>query len=194
MAYERFLSARRELIARVIRDAYTRLSAEAGPAVSPPPATVDALVAEGEGTLTEFKGTLRVNLHTKQPDPRMELGIVKTIAGFLNSRGGTLIVGVTDDGQPVGVPAADQFLNEDKMNLHLVNLVTGRVGVTYMMYVHPRFEDFEGSRVMVVECWPARSPVFVKDGSVERFYIRAGASTAELTASQAQEYAQRHFK
>src|SRR5438034_7408217 len=99
-----------------------------------------------------------------------------------------------DDGSPVGVPEADQFTNEDKMGLHLVNLVTSRIGATYMMYVHPRFEDLETQRVMAVECWRANSPVFVKDGSVERFFIRAGASTAELPASQAQEYIKLHFK
>jgi predicted HTH transcriptional regulator len=96
----------------------------------------------------------------------MELSCLKTVAGFLNSGGGTLIVGVTDDGEPVGIPQTDGFANEDKMNLHLVNLISGRIGARYMMYVHPRFEDYQGSRVMAVECWPSKSAVFVKDGSV----------------------------
>ena len=103
-------------------------------------------------------------------------------------------MGVTDDGEPVGIPKADGFQNEDKMNLHLVNLVSSRIGATYMMYVHPRFEDFGESRVMAVECWPAKSAVYVKDDKVERFYIRAGASTAELPASQALEYIKLRFK
>jgi len=80
------------------------------------------------------------------------------------------------------------------MHLHLVNILKERIGVTHMMYIHPRFEDLQDKRVMVVECWPARSPVFVKDSGIERFYIRAGASTAELTMSQVQEYTKQRFK
>lgn len=195
MEYRPFLSARRELMAKVIKDAWVRLS---GTATAKPEAgaglTLEAMIAGGEGTTTEFKATLRVNLHTQQPDPKIEMSCLKTIAGFLNSKGGTLIVGVTDDGTPVGVPETDQFPNEDKMNLHLVNLVSARIGATYMMYVHPRFEDYDGQRVMAVECWPAKSPVFVKDGNVERYFIRAGASTAELPAGQAQEHIKLRFK
>jgi predicted HTH transcriptional regulator len=121
------------------------------------------------------------------------LSCLKTIAGFLNSQGGTLIIGVSDDGEPVGVPAIDQFPSEDKMNLHLVNILASRIGSQFMLYIHPRFEDFKASRVMAVECWPSKSPVFVKDGAVERFFIRAGASTAELPASQAQGYIKERF-
>jgi hypothetical protein len=62
-----------------------------------------------------------------------------------------------------------------------------------MLYIHPRFEEYHGNRVMVVECWESKSPVFVKDGSIDRFYIRAGASTAELPAGQAQGYIKLRF-
>ena len=41
----------------------------------------------------EFKTTLRINLHTDEPDKRMEMAVLKTLAGFLNTNGGTLIVG-----------------------------------------------------------------------------------------------------
>jgi predicted HTH transcriptional regulator len=182
-------------MARVIRDGYDSLAAATVTAPGGATAlTVESLVAGGEGTTTEFKSALRVNLHTGDPDPRIELAALKTIAGFLNANGGNLVIGVSDDGTPVGVPSADKVTNEDKMNLHLVNLVSSKIGTPYMMYVHPRFEDFEGVRVMAVECWSAKSPVFVKDGNVTRFYIRAGASTAELGASDAHEYIKLRFK
>jgi hypothetical protein len=194
MDYKEFLIARRDMIARVIREGYETLMDGPGTAPTAPAALpVVSVISGGEGVNTEFKSALRVNLHTSQPDPRIELTSLKTIAGFLNSQGGTLIIGVSDDGEPVGVPGADQFPSEDKMNLHLVNILVSRIGAQFMLYVHPRFEDFQGSRVMAVECWPAKSPVFVKDGGVERFYIRAGASTAELPAGQAQGYIKQRF-
>lgn len=54
--------------------------------------------------------------------------------------------------------------------------------------MHPRFEDYEDQRVMVIECLESTAPVFLKDGSIERFYIRTGPSTTELSASQTQDY------
>ncbi len=140
----------------------------------------------------EFKSTLRTNLHTGSKDPRMELAVLKTLAGFLNSNGGTLVVGVSDDGNPVGIQA-DEFDNEDRMGLHLVNIVKTRMGIQALTNMHVRFDDHDGCRVMVVKCRRASRPVFLKDGDTERFYIRTGPSTTELSASQTQDYIKQRF-
>jgi hypothetical protein len=137
MQYQDFLRKRRERMAIVIRDAYKglvgELDIEAQKASAMP---VEALVKESEGTTIEFKSTLRINLHTREKDPKMELAIIKTIAAFLNMNGGTLIIGVSDDGEPVGIEA-DKFPNEDKMNLHLVNLIKERISASSMLYISP---------------------------------------------------------
>jgi hypothetical protein len=174
MEYPTFLMRRRELIAQVIFDAYRMLSEhDDGTGLGAPvgDANVAQLARAGESTVVEFKSTLRTNLHTNLVDQRMELSCLKTIGAFLNSSGGTLIVGVADDGTGVGIEE-DGFENEDKMMLHFGNLVRDRIGAQYVMYVHPRFEDYESVRVLTVECLPARSAVFVKDGALERFYVR----------------------
>jgi hypothetical protein len=189
MSYRDFLVDRRERIARFIADAHEKLR---GKEQQPTSVDIARLIQMGEGEQIELKSTLRTNLHTGQKDPKMELAILKTIAGFLNSRGGTLIIGVTDDGETLGLEV-DEFENEDKMNLHLVNLVRDRVGAQLLMYVHPRFEDREEKRVLVVECWPANSAVFVKEGGAEKFYVRTGAATTELSPSQTQDFIKRRF-
>jgi predicted HTH transcriptional regulator len=104
----------------------------------------------------------------------------------------TLIVGVSDDGEPVGVEA-DKFPDEDKMNLHLVNIIKERIGPSSMLYISPRFDDYQDARVLVLECLPAKTPVFVKDGNIERFFVRTGAATSELSASQTQEFIKSRF-
>jgi predicted HTH transcriptional regulator len=154
--------------------------------------SIEALIGGGESNDVEFKSTLRINLHTGQTDPRMEHSCLKTIAGFLNSRGGTLIVGVDDNGDVLGIEE-DKFANEDKMGLHLVNLIKSRIGPQYMLSIHPRFEDYDGKRVLVVECTRSRVPVFLKEGNIERFYVRTGAASTELSASQTQEFIKLHF-
>jgi predicted HTH transcriptional regulator len=179
-------------MAAVIREAYEKLTAGGTSEDARGRLSVDVLVEVGEGELLEFKSTLRVNLHTGEKDPRIELAMVKTIAGFLNTTGGTLVVGVSDDGVPVGL-APDGFSDEDRMNLYLVDVLKSRIGAPTMLYVHPRFEDYLDERVLVVECQPSKSPVFVKDGNVERFYIRTGAATTELNASQIQQFIRQRF-
>lgn len=151
------------------------------------------VVVTGESEAVEFKSTLRTNLHTGNKDPRMELSVLKTLAGFLNTNGGMLVIGVSDDGSPVGIQA-DDFPNEDKMCLHLVNIVKTRLGVQAMTNLHAHFDDHEDCRVMVVKCRKSPTPVFLKDGDAERFYIRTGPSTTELSASQTQEYIKQRFR
>jgi len=193
MNYREFLVQRRELIARVIQEGYRTLAAEQVEVAPYMPLSLSDIMANGESSEVEFKSTLRVNLHTGNKDPRIELAVIKTIAGFLNSNGGILTIGVADDRTPLGIEA-DRFENEDKMSLHLVNLIKDRIGPSAMQFIHAHFEDYDSYRVMVVECSRAKTPVFVKDGAIERFYIRTGPSTTELSASQTQEYIKQRYK
>jgi len=193
MNYHEFLEQRRELIAQVVREGYLTLTAEHVDVVQDIPLSLKDIIQNGESSEVEFKSTLRVNLHTGNRDPRMELAVLKTIAGFLNSNGGILTIGVADDGPPLGIDA-DGFENEDKMSLHLVNLIKEHIGSSMMQFIHARFEDYNSCRVMVIECSKTKSPAFVKDGNIERFYIRTGPSTTELPASQTQEYIKQRYE
>ena len=98
-----------------------------------------------------------------------------------------------NDGIPIGL-RSDQFANEDKMALHLANLINGRIGPQHMIYIHPRFDDYDGERVLLVECWASKVPVFVKEENDERFYIRTGASTTELNSSQTHDFIKQRFE
>jgi predicted HTH transcriptional regulator len=181
-------------MAQVIAEGYRRL-VEPGNEDSQAPSVIDLgnLLNGGESGGVEFKATLRTNLHTGARDPKMELMALKTIAGFLNSSGGTLAVGVLDDGNPMGLDA-DGFENEDKMALHLVNIVKSRLGSAALTQIHTHFEDHDEFRVMLVRCPASATPIFVKDGEVERFYVRTGPSTTELSPSQTHEYLKQRFK
>ncbi|WP_129596556.1 GmrSD restriction endonuclease domain-containing protein [Methanohalophilus profundi] len=185
--YRDFLEQRRELMAKVIAEGYKTLKSDAYTDTKIEDFDLDSLILSGESSAVEFKSTLRTNLHTGDKDPRMELAVLKTLAGFLNTNGGTLIIGVADDGESVGIDV-DSFQNEDKMSLHLVNIVKSRMGPHAMTSIHPHFEDYNGSRIMVLKCDAATAPIFVNDNGTERFYIRTGPSTTELQPSQTQEY------
>lgn len=150
-----------------------------------------ATIAAGESDQVEFKSSLRTNLHTREKDPKMEAAVIKTIAGFLNTRGGTLIVGVRDDGSPIGIDV-DGFANEDKMNLHLTNLVNNKIGKHAWSSISAWFDNYQGTRVLVVRCEKSATPVYVKEG--ETFYIRTGNATNALSVREGHEYISANFR
>ena len=193
LEYHEFLQQRRVGMAQIIQEGYRVLAGETKPKPIESEINIEQLVSSGESEVVEFKATLRRNLHTGINDPRMEHAILKSLAGFLNTNGGTLFVGVADDGSPVGIKA-DGFSSEDSMALHLVNIVKSRMGAIAMTGIHVHFEDYNSHRVMVVRCGKAHDPVYLKDGHAERFYVRTGPSTTELTPSQTVDYISRHFQ
>lgn len=192
LPYDQFLVERRLRMAQVVRRAWEQLRGDGAiEAVAPP--SVAELIAGGETGAVEFKSTLRINLHTGQPDEKMHLSALKTIAGFLNAKGGTLLIGVADDGEVLGI-GADGFPNEDKMGLHLVNLIKDRIGEVFLPYVHPHFEDQEDERVLMVRCEPGPKAAFLKDGKEQRFFVRGGNATTDLSGAVTTDYINHRFK
>ena len=190
--YGTFLVHRRDHMAQVVREGYERLALGGGSSDESNDIDVEVLIASGESDLVELKSTLRVNLHTRQRDVRIEHAVLKTLAGFLNKDGGTLVVGVADDGSPIGLEV-DGFDTEDRMSLHLVNIVNESMGPTVWAHMHANFDDFGDGRVLVVRCDRSSAPVYIKDGQTERFYVRTGPSTTELQVASALDYIGRRF-
>lgn len=147
----------------------------------------------GESEKVEYKSTLRTNLSTGEKDPRMEKAVLKTIVAFLNSNGGTLLIGVADDGTVIGVDE-ESFDNRDKLNLHLTNIIASQIGNEYLPYISFRLSDYEGKGVVRVVCRKSDSPVFLKDGKQETFYVRSGPSSVDLHGMDTLNYVLNRFK
>ncbi len=150
------------------------------------------LIAHGENEQVEFKSTLRKNLKTGAKDPAMELAVLKTVAAFLNGRGGTLLIGVQDDGGISGI-GPDEFAGPDKYLLHFSRLLDGRIGTHVNQYIHYDLVRIGEEYVLRVDCDPSAHPAFVKDGVLEYFFVRNGPSTINYTLSQAFAYIRERF-
>lgn len=156
MEYEHLLEERRELMAKVIQRGYTTLTTDKELFDKSKMCILNNLVELGESNTVEFKSTLLINLHTRETDTRMELSVLKTIVGFFNTDGGTLIIGVTDDDVSLGIEM-DRFKNEDAMNFHLVNIIGSRMNLSTLVNINMHFED---NRVLDVQFKPALNPIF----------------------------------
>lgn len=192
MNYDEFLEVRRQKIADVIQAGYNKLSS-IDPEEDAEITSIDQLIQGGESENIEFKSTMRVNLYTNAKDQKIEMAFLKTIAAFLNTNGGVLVVGVNDDGESLGLDP-DGFENSDKFYLHAVNLIRDRMGSENALYIHPQFEDYEGKQIFVVKCKPALKPVYVKDQGQEKFFARTGNSTTELNGRELEDYINLRFR
>lgn len=154
-----------------------------------PVENVRELLAGGENEQLEFKSTVRWNLQAGKPGKEMELAWLKTVVAFLNSKGGVIVLGVADDGTPVGL-AKDNFANDDKCLRHVDNLLDQHVGAAFLPYVSVRLESVDELKVVVIVCQPSPQPAFLRSGNSEDFYIRSGPGTRKLPASQIMSYMQ----
>ncbi len=151
------------------------------------------LIKKGENEKSEFKSTLRVNLHTNDIDKKIEHSVLKTICAFLNSKGGTLLIGVSNSGEILG-NAKDRFEDSDKFDLHLTNLIKSKIGRDNTNLVDIENVLVDEKMVTRVECKKSSKPVFLKGlSSDEEFYIRAGPSSLLIKGSELINYVEKRF-
>ena len=159
------------------------------------------LIKIGESPNTEFKSTLRVNLHTNKPDDKMELACIKTIAGFMNTKNGTLIIGVADSKEILGLSTDfESFSNKtdllDEFQKHLDNLVEKYIGNSAYSLIKIYFPEVEDKMICRIDVDFRKSgAIYVKNKSKnsEEFYIRRAASTTALNPSEMMNYIENHW-
>lgn len=85
--------------------------------------------------------------------------------------------------------------NQTEKNRYLNRIcqIIQRIGSQHGVHIDIRFEDYDGHRIMVVNCARARVPVFLKDAGMEKFFMRNGTATRELSGNQQLEYIKSRF-
>jgi len=189
--YNDFLATRRALLARKLNQHMAQLIAEPEEVRHRP---IAELVKLGESSTLEFKSTFQWDVKQGQQNKSLRRSVLKSVAALMNSEGGTLIIGVEDDGQIFGLER-DIWLfgSRDKFEQALVNLVVGDIGPGLSHYYRIRFEEIFGKLVCVVEVDPVRGKdgVFVKGDNPTKgkeFFVRIGNTTRSLDPEQTHAY------
>jgi len=152
---------------------------------------LDAIIAAGESEWLEFKSTFRWDLQESRTNRALELVIIKSLAGFLNGRGGTLLIGVDDNGEILGLDADYRTLKKgdrDGFQQALFTAVATSMGgdiAPYLAVLFHRVHEKEVCRVIVE---PASRPVYIEHSGAPRLYLRSGAATRELNVKEAIAY------
>jgi predicted HTH transcriptional regulator len=198
-------------MARVIREAFERL--RRGEISAEPETVATRLTAQelieaasgingaenAESTSLEFKAAARWNQHSHARDAAVEFAIVKAVAGFMNAQGGTLLIGVNDSGQAVGLQhdlKTTQKGDLDGYQLWLTDLFGTHMTKAPLTNIAISFEQVEGQAVCRVDVAPATAPVYVNQPKGERtadFYVRLGNSTRKLATDEFSAYQRDHW-
>jgi hypothetical protein len=152
---------------------------------------VQSLIAQGESATLEFKSSFRWDLRENKTNRALEGVILKTVAGYMNGDGGTLLIGVADDGSIVGLDHDYKTLKKpdrDGFEQALMTAVATKLGGDACRAVQTVFHSLADKEVCRVIVAPMRRPVYVKDGDAPRLYVRTGVSTRELNVQEAVNY------
>jgi len=150
------------------------------------------IIDKGENESVEFKSTLRWNLKASKKDPRITHAILKTINAFLNTNGGILLVGVSDEGHVLGLDE-DRFENEDKLLLFLTNVIKSQLGTLHIDKIHYHTEQINNKSILRIDVQEGDEPCYLVNEKLDHFYIRTGPSTTDLRLSKLYQYISKRF-
>lgn len=153
--------------------------------------SVIEFIRQGESFTLEFKSTLQWDVREERKNKDLQFSVLKTIAAFLNSEGGTLLIGVEDNGSIFGLEQDLALLSKgslDQFQLTLIQLIKDRIGVRFTSFITIRFEQVEQKDVCIVSVQKASRPAVLRDKDKEQFYIRCGNQSQPLKLDEVVEY------
>lgn len=125
----------------------------------------------------------------------MEKSIAKTVAAFLNSKGGVLYIGVDDDGNIIGLDEDYAFLekpNSDRFRLKLKHCLEGFLRNKIIFEnILIEFPNIKGREICKVSISPSSTPIFLHDGNKQECYVRVDNESIPYTTNEFFEYWQR---
>jgi hypothetical protein len=204
MEYAPFLEARRGLIAKVIRSAFEKLRSGQlpmleEPAVGAAPAqgwTIESLISEHETDTVEFKSSAFYSYKPDVPVKVVTESIVKSVAGFANAGGGTLAIGIADDGEVLGIQpdyelkgvGSDGYINA------LTSTLLTALGGAATALTSIQVESVQELPVCLVYVQPSPEPVFAKvSKSDHTFFVRINNSTRHLEGADLVSYVKQRW-
>lgn len=198
--YEKFIEKRREMLSEKLNEFLENISVTEQNIKS----TVDVqrIIDSGEDRFIEYKSSMRWNIRENKADKEIEKMILKTVSGFTNAEGGTLLIGVSDDGEVLGLQ--DDYntfkeANKDHFELHLKNIINSEIGNAFgasnVTITFPTIDELE---ICMVEIAPSNQPIYLevrdKNGNKsKKFYVRSGNRSQELEIDQAAEFIKSRF-
>ncbi len=203
--YELFLQKRREMLAEELNAFLTNITETESVRET---YSIEDIISNGETEDTEFKQTFRYNIFKAEYDRSREDDIIKCIAAFGNSEtGGDLFIGVSDDGEVLGLE--DDFQNlrkngpvdKDGFELLLRECISGAFGEVFTATkIDISFPKIEGKEICLVSVRPVSTPKDLlivkknKNGQEQQIiYLRSGNSSRTIPPEEYSSFIETRF-
>lgn len=157
---------------------------------------VAQLLKTDEHERLEFKSSLRFDHRNGNVSRELERAAMKTIAAFLNTKGGELVIGASDAREPVGLLADYSTLRRptsDGFENHFTQIFNAMIGPEFRHLVKLRFGRIGSADLCVVQVAPSERPAYLKLDDNEQFYVRTGNVTTPLKLSEVESYRHAHW-
>ncbi|MDM8566473.1 putative DNA binding domain-containing protein [Candidatus Halobeggiatoa sp. HSG11] len=154
------------------------------------------IIQQGECDTIEFKQTYQYNPNPDSPkkkNDKLPFACLKTIAAFLNTNDGTLLIGVKDEGEIYGIEPdieiATKRHDKDGFVQTITNAINDNIGPVFTeKYVLIYFETVEEKEICVVKVTKSEKLAFLKKEQKNLFFVRTNNSTRELDAREILEH------
>lgn len=154
---------------------------------------IPSIIQHGEGPYLEFKSTFRWDIEQSRTNRLLEGAVLKSLAGFLNSnQGGTLLIGVADNGDIFGLENDYQTLkkqNQDGFEQAVMTAIAANLGADLCSHVSILFHVIANKTICRLIVSPSARPVYINQGNTPKLYVRTGGATRDLNIQEALEFA-----
>ena len=163
----------------------------------PTPMSVEDLLKQEESDTVEFKSSVYYSYNSGVPEKIIKDSFLKTIAGFLNTRGGALGVGIADNGDLLGIhpDLQKKYMDIDHYVNSLTSLIKHSLGSLATTRVNIQIQTTDNVQIAIVHVLPSPEPIYahVSKGN-QIFYVRMNNSTRQIEGRDLVEYIKHHWK
>ena len=156
---------------------------------------LSSIIENNESYQTEFKPFIRCNHVTGTINDKFKKSILKTIVAFLNSEGGRLFIGVSDNKEIIGIEKDIATFKKgvDEYQQYIMNIIESHIGSEVSSYLDISFPRLKGYKIAVISVKKSPFHVYLQFNSNSEFYIRSGNTTRQLDGAELERYVQTHW-
>jgi hypothetical protein len=153
--------------------------------------SIRSIIKNGENENVEFKRSFRYDYRIGHPEKSLEVLLMHSVAGFMNAKGGILIIGVEKNGQIKGL--ADDYFSlgrktREGFEKRFSETIASKLGSDTCSLVHLAFHEIGDMEICSVYIEKAHRPVYIREGENTVFFLRTGNVHKPLNTQETVEY------
>lgn len=162
---------------------------------------LEELIKQGESNKLEFKSSMLWDYDERRSNKTLGFEVAVTVSAFMNSEGGTLLIGVRDDETIIGLENDFKLLKKpgkldnDQFGTRFTGIINRYLEKPNRSHVKLKIVKLDGKKIAIITV-PKRAPkrVFIHPTKDEaEFYIRLGNASHRLNPEEANEYIEQHW-